>query len=166
MVAGGQELAGAKAQSLKAEAPSVGRLTFFTAIGVASNHPLDQRPANFLQRTKCSNVFGTGMVSAVTPQLGCGGRKAPQTPRTGRGLALFMKTGGQPQGRSSQTFARVPSKKPRVPSPVLCFYRALPLSSLLVLLVIGTHPNIGVPLLQTHHCPRGASSDLLQPPFC
>lgn len=53
MVAGGQELAGAKEQSPKAEAPSVGRLTFFTAVGISADHPSDPRPANFLQRTRC-----------------------------------------------------------------------------------------------------------------
>ena len=34
-------------QSLKAEAKSVGHLTFFTVVGVSSNHSLDQGPANF-----------------------------------------------------------------------------------------------------------------------
>ena len=43
---GGPELSGMKEQSLKAEAKSVGHLTFFTAVGVSSNHSLDQGPVN------------------------------------------------------------------------------------------------------------------------
>ena len=43
---GGPALSGMKEQSLKAEAKSVGHLTFFTAVGVSSNHSLDQGPAN------------------------------------------------------------------------------------------------------------------------
>lgn len=47
-VGGGQELMGVKEQSAKAEAKLVGYLTFFTAIGISSNHFLDQGPAKFL----------------------------------------------------------------------------------------------------------------------
>lgn len=45
---GGQELMRVKEQSAKAEAKSGDCLTFFTAIGMSSNHFLDQGPAKFL----------------------------------------------------------------------------------------------------------------------
>ena len=44
---GGQELSGVKKQFLKAEGKSVGHWTFFTAVGISSNHSLNQWLANF-----------------------------------------------------------------------------------------------------------------------